>query len=181
MALKATIIKARLNISDLNRHHYQQYSFTLAQHPSETDQRMMIRVLAFALNANDNLVFTKGLCADDEPELWWINDDDSIHLWVELGLADDKRLKKACSRAQQVLLYAYGEGSQQAWWQKHQAKLAGFDNLRIVSLAYEDTQKLAAMASRSLDLTITIEDNEVWVSDSETSLQIPLTLLQGQG
>ncbi|MFY8275268.1 YaeQ family protein [Pseudoalteromonas sp. SSDWG2] len=181
MALKATIIKARLNVSDLNRHHYQEYPLTVAQHPSETEQRLMIRLLTFALNASENLQFTKGLCAEDEPELWCREMDDSISLWIDLGLPDEKRIKKACTQAKNVVLYTYGENTQSMWWQKNQPKLHSFKNLTIVSLAYEQTQQLAAMASRSIDLTITIEDNEVWVSNNEQSLQINLTLLQGQG
>ncbi|WP_105200379.1 MULTISPECIES: YaeQ family protein [unclassified Pseudoalteromonas] len=181
MALKATIIKARLNISDMNRHHYQEYPLTVAQHPSETEQRLMIRLLAFALHANDELQFTKGLCAEDEPELWQREMDDSISLWIDLGLPDEKRLKKACTRAQEVVLYAYGENNQEIWWQKNQQKLSQFKNLRVISLNYEQTQQLAAMASRSVDLTISIEDAEVWVSNQEQTLQITLTSWQGQG
>ncbi|WP_105189504.1 YaeQ family protein [Pseudoalteromonas sp. T1lg48] len=181
MALKATIIKARLNISDMNRHHYQEYPLTVAQHPSETEQRLMIRLLAFALHANEELQFTKGLCAEDEPELWQREMDDSISLWIDLGLPDEKRLKKACTRAKEVVLYAYGENNQDIWWQKNQQKLSQFKNLRVVSLNYDETQQLAAMASRSVDLTISIEDAEVWVSNQEQTLQITLTWLQGQG
>ncbi|WP_462156756.1 YaeQ family protein [Pseudoalteromonas sp. GB56] len=181
MALKATIIKARLNISDMNRHHYQEYPMTVAQHPSETEQRLMIRLLAFALNASEELQFTKGLCAEDEPELWVRELDDSISLWIDLGLPEEKRIKKACTQAKHVILYTYGENNQSVWWQKNQQKLSQFKNLTIISLAYEETQQLAAMASRSVDLTITIEDNEVWVSNNEQTLQITLTSLLTQG
>ena len=91
-------------------------SLTLAQHPSETEQRMMLRLLAWICHANERLTFTKGLCADDEPELWLRNDYNGIDLWIELGLPDEKRLKKACSLSQEVVLYAYSERAGRVWW-----------------------------------------------------------------
>ena len=111
MALSATICKADLNIVDMDRHYYQQHSLTVAQHPSENDERLMIRLLAFALHADEFLSFTKGLSTDDEPDLWQKSLSGEIELWIELGLPSEKRLKKACGRAQQVILYTYGTGS----------------------------------------------------------------------
>src|SRR5680860_958910 len=109
MALKATIFKATLNIADMDRHYYADHQLTLAQHPSENDERMMIRLLAFALNAREGLEFTKGLSTDDEPELWQKSLSDEIELWIELGLPDESRLRKACNRSKQVILYTpYG-------------------------------------------------------------------------
>ncbi|MFC3033315.1 YaeQ family protein [Pseudoalteromonas fenneropenaei] len=178
MALKSTIIKVALSISDMDRHVYQDCTATIAQHPSETEQRMMIRVLAYALNYQPELVFTKGLCADDEPELWVKNYSDEIEVWIELGLPDDKRVKKACNRAKQVILYSYGENNQTIWWQKNQSKLAQFDNLTVVSLPYQATEQLARLAKRALDLTITVQDGEIWLSDSEHSVHLVPTRLQ---
>lgn len=177
MAKSATIVKAKLAVNDLNRHHYQNYNLTLAQHPSETTQRFMLRVLAFALNASDTLSFTKGLCADDEPELWQKNLSDEIQLWIELGLPDEKRIKKACTQAKQAILYAYGENNQQIWWQKMQSSAAKFNNLQIVSIAYTQSQALANLFARNLDLTFTIEDNQVWVSSEQENCEINLTNL----
>ena len=99
MALSATICKADLNIVDMDRHYYQQHSLTVAQHPSENDERLMIRLLAFALHADEFLSFTKGLSTDDEPDLWQKSLSGEIELWIELGLPSEKRLKKACGRA----------------------------------------------------------------------------------
>lgn len=172
MALKSTIIKAQLSLSDMDRHVYQDVNLTLAQHPSENEQRLMIRLLAYALNACEGLEFTKGLCADDEPELWVKNYSEEIELWVELGLPDEKRLKKACNKSKQVILYTYGENNQAIWWQKHQPKLYDFKNLSIFSLDYSATQALAQLADRSIKLTITIQDGEVWVSSDSANIEI---------
>ena len=108
MALKSTIIKAQLSLSDMDRHLYQDFNLTLAQHPSENDQRLMVRLLAYALNACDGLEFTKGLSADDEPEVWHKNYSEEIELWIELGLPDEKLIRKACGRAKRVIVYCYG-------------------------------------------------------------------------
>ena len=181
MALKATVIKARLNVSDMTRHHYQDYALTVAQHPSETEQRLMIRLLAFALYAQESLRFTKGLCADDEPELWAVEPDETISLWIDLGLPDEKRIKKACSRAKHVVVIAYGENTQSIWWQKLQSKVSQHKNLSVISLAYEQTQQLAEMAQRNIDIAINIDEQEAWVSNDNASVQIPLTFLQSEG
>src|SRR6056297_2009370 len=108
MALKATIFKAALNIADMDRHYYGDHQLTLAQHPSETAERLMVRLLAFALNASETLTFTKGISTDDEPDLWQKSLSDDIELWIELGLPNESRLRKACGRAQRVIVYAYG-------------------------------------------------------------------------
>ncbi len=181
MALKATIVKAHLNVSDMTRHHYQDYNLTLAQHPSETEQRLMVRLLAFALNADEKLEFTKGLCADDEPEIWIKNYSDEIELWIELGLPDEKRLKKACNRAKKVILYTYGENNQDIWWQKNRAKLADYGNLSVFGLPFEATSQLAEMAQRSMDISVTVEEGDIWFSTQTQSCQLQLTPLQVRG
>lgn len=178
MALKATILKAQLSLSDMDRHVYQDCAMTIAQHPSETEQRVMIRILAYALQLQERLEFTKGLCEDDEPELWVKNYSDEIELWVDLGLPDEKRLKKACNRAKQVVLYTYGENTQGIWWQKNQSKLMQFANLSIYSLPFEATSQLATMAARSMALTVTIQDGEIWVSNESQSVQLLPTQLK---
>ncbi len=104
MALKATIFKAELHIADMDRHHYGDHALTIARHPSETDERMMMRIVAFALNAHEDLVFTKGLSTENEPDLWQKSLSDDIELWIDLGQPDDKRIRKACGRAQQVMM-----------------------------------------------------------------------------
>lgn len=178
MALKSTIIKTQISLSDMDKHVYETLSATVAQHPSENEQRLMIRILAYALNYQDRLEFTKGLCADDEPEIWLKDFSEDIQLWIDLGLPDEKRIKKACNRAKQVILYCYGENNQAIWWQKNQPKLYQFDNLQVVSLPFEATSQLADMAKRSIDLTITVQDGDIWVSDEQTSVQITPVIWQ---
>ena len=109
MAIKATICKANLQIADMDRGYYNDLTLTIAQHPSETDERMMVRLLAFALHASEGLKFTEGISAeDDEPDIWQKNMSGEIEIWIEVGLPDEKRIRKACNRAKQVYLYPYG-------------------------------------------------------------------------
>lgn len=169
MALKATIFKATLQIADMDRHYYADHHLTIARHPSETDERMMVRLLAFALNASEALEFTRGLSTDDEPELWEKTLTGDIKLWIELGLPDEDRVRKACNRAEQVIVYTYGGRAVPVWWDKHQNKLARHRNLSIVNLPSEGTEALAALAERTMNLQLTIQDGEVAVGN-ETSL-----------
>jgi uncharacterized protein YaeQ len=169
MALSATICKADLNIVDMDRHYYQQHSLTVAQHPSENDERLMIRLLAFALHADEFLSFTKGLSTDDEPDLWQKSLSGEIELWIELGLPSEKRLKKACGRAQQVILYTYGTGSAEQWWKQIQPQVSRFKNLSVRHLDISITRELASGMRRNLDIQISIQDSEVtWDSDQKT-------------
>ncbi len=172
MALKATIFKASLNIADMDRHHYADHLLTIARHPSETDERMMIRLLAFALNASDQLEFTKGLSTDDEPELWQKSLSNEIELWIELGLPEESRIRKACGRAQQVILYTYGGRAVPLWWEKNQAKLERFNNLTIINLPPEATSALAKLAQRSMSFQVTIQDGEVSFSNADEMASI---------
>ena len=172
MALKATIFKATLHIADMDRHYYADHHLTVARHPSETDERMMIRLLAFALNANDNLEFTKGLSTDDEPELWQKSLTGDIELWVELGLSEEDRLRKACNKANQVILYTYGGRAVPVWWGKHHNKLERFSNLTIVDLPAEGTAALAALAERSMTLQVSIQDGEVTISNEQNLVNL---------
>ena len=121
MAISATINKITLNIADMDRHYYQTHNLTVAQHPSETDFRFMMRVIAFSLNANEELSFTKGLCVDDEPELWVKSLTDEIELWIDFGQVDEKRIRKACGRADKVIIYTYNQRKASVWWDQ-QAK-----------------------------------------------------------
>jgi uncharacterized protein YaeQ len=174
MALKATVFKAELQVSDLNHHHYQGYDLTLARHPSETDERMMLRLLAFALNADPQLSFTKGLCADDEPELWRKDLTGAIDLWVDLGQPDPKRLRRACGRARRVVLYNYGGRGADLWWENHAAALQGLANLEISALSEAAGKSLAGLAARKMQLQCTIQDGQIWLGNVHTSLEIEL-------
>lgn len=172
MALKATILKATLNIADTDRHYYADHQLTIAQHPSETDLRVMIRLLAFALNASDTLEFTKGLSTDDEPELWQKDLTGQSAVWIELGLPEEDRVRKACNRAGQVILYTYGDRAFPVWWDKHQCRLERFHNLTLVHLPGDSIEALAALADRSMSFQVTIQDGEVTFSNNNNLVSI---------
>lgn len=172
MAIKATIFKATLQISDMDRHYYSEQQLTLARHPSETDERMMVRLLAFALHADERLEFTKGLCADDEPEIWQRSYSDEIELWIDVGQPDDNRIRKACNRSKQVIIYSYGSRGVELWWQRLSDKLQRHDNLRVLNLPEEATKALAAMANRSMELHISIQDGQVSIGDAAGNLML---------
>lgn len=177
MALKSTINKATVHLSDMDRNYYDTIQLTIAQHPSETDRRMMIRLIAYVLNASENLQFGKGVSDEDEAAIWRINYSEVIELWVELGQLDEKRLKKACNRAQEVKLYCYGS-SVDTWWQQSKSKLNQFSKLSIESFSEETAQALELLADRSMEFQISIQDAQVWLTSGEQSLLIELTKLK---
>lgn len=172
MALKATIYKAAVNVADLDRNLFLDASLTLARHPSETEERMMLRLLAWILYADDRLQFTRGLSADDEPELWLLNDHLGVDLWIELGLPEERRIKKACSRAQQVVLLAYNSRAAEIWRQQNQPLLAGFKNLTIWYLDDTQLRQLATFAARNMALQATLQEGTLWLSDEGNNLEI---------
>ncbi len=172
MALKSTVFKAHINIADMDRDHYADHALTLARHPSETDERLMLRLLAFALYADESLQFTKGLSTDDEPDLWQKSLSDEIELWIELGLPDESRIRKACGRSEKVVILAYGGRAVPIWWDKLQGKVSRFDNLVILQIDAEDSQALAALAERSMHFQCTIQDGQASFGDGEQIVTI---------
>ena len=129
MAIGATVHKVSLTIADMDRQYYQVHELTVAMHPSENDHRFIIRIIAFALNAHEQLIFTKGLGADDEPEVWQKSLAGDIELWIDFGQIDEKRIRRACGRAKHVKVYTYQERKAMLWWEQHKKKLARHDNL----------------------------------------------------
>lgn len=176
MALGATIFKAALSVADMDRGHYADHALVIARHPSETDERMMARLAAFALNADDALEFGKGLSTEDEPALWRKDLTGAIELWIEVGLPDEKALRKACGRATAVRVYAYGRGAA-VWWRNNAAALARPDNLAIYELPAESTQALAQLAQRTMQLQCTVQDGTAWINDGERSIELTPVLL----
>jgi uncharacterized protein YaeQ len=176
MALGATIFRAALQISDMDRGYYHEHALTIARHPSETDERMMVRLLAFSLHAGEALAFGKGLSTDDEPDLWEKDLTGAILTWIDVGLPDEKRLRKACGRARQVYVYSYGAQAARLWWNQSAGKLEKVRNLTVLSLPAE-TRELAKLADRNMRLTCTIQDGHVWLSNDVASVAIePETL-----
>ena len=179
MALSSTIFKASLQIADTNRNYYADHELTLARHPSETDERMMVRLLAFALHAGERLCFTRGLCVDEEPDVWQKNLRDEIELWIDVGLPDERRIRKACSRARQVCLYLYGGRAVGPWWQRNAGRLPRFANLQVVELPEEATRGMAGLVARSMQLAITIQDGELWLNEGDRTLAISPVVRKG--
>ncbi|MEO8133967.1 MAG: YaeQ family protein [Betaproteobacteria bacterium] len=176
MALKSTIYKANLQVADMDRHYYAEHPLTIARHPSETDERMMIRCLAFALNAADNLAFGKGLSDIDEPDLWQRDLTGAIEHWIEIGQPDEKRILRACGRADRVAVYAYSN-STPLWWKPIAGKLERARNLSVFSIAAPVTAALGKLASRAMDLQCTIHDGEIWMRNAGEAVQVEVATL----
>ncbi len=172
MALKSTVFKANVNVSDLDRHYYAAHSLTLARHPSETDQRMMVRLLAFALFADERLEFGKGLSTTDEPALWLKDYTGEVKLWIEVGLPDERVLRRAAGKADEVVLLAYGGRTVDLWWQKEGAALSRLGNLRVLAVSPEASAELEALVERGMDLQCTIQDGQVWLTDGAQTVHI---------
>ncbi|WP_120512101.1 YaeQ family protein [Photobacterium salinisoli] len=172
MALKATIYKAHINVADLDRGRYLDGSHTLACHPSETLQRLMLRLVAWGLHADEALTFTKGLCDTDEPDLWIKNLHGGIEFWLELGLPDEKRLRRASQKAGQVVIYAYGDHAAPVWWQSMKSKASQLKNVSVVFIEDAVLECLEGMVERSMQLQLTIEGEHCWLSSEKANCTI---------
>ncbi|MBA5606420.1 YaeQ family protein [Duganella sp. FT3S] len=171
MALKATIYKADLQIADMDRNYYESQALTLARHPSETDERMMVRLLAFAIHANEALTFTKGLFDVEEPDLWQKDLTGAIQLWIEVGQPDEKKLLKACGRSEHVVVYSYSATSH-IWWKQLANKVERCKNLTVINLPADATAELEKMAQRTMQLQCTIQDGQIWLTDGTATVEI---------
>lgn len=176
MAIKSTIYKIDLQVSDMDRNYYQQHSLTLAKHPSETDERVMVRLLGFALYANEALIFGKGLSDDEEPDLWQKDLTGAIELWMDVGLPTEKDIRKAAGRAKQVVVMLYGGRIADMWWSQNSKALLKLNNLTVINLP--DTQALANMATRSMNISCTIQDGEILVGHDNGSFNITPVILK---
>lgn len=177
MALKATIFKAELQIANMDRQYYADHALTLARHPSETDERMMMRLLAFICHANDALSFGKGLSADDEPDLWQKDLTGAIERWIEVGQPDERRLLKAAGRASQVAVYSYGNTGL-VWWKQTEAKIARAANVSVFHVASAISNALAAFAERTMRLQCTIQDGQIWLNNGSDTVLVEITPLR---
>ncbi|MCX7186730.1 MAG: YaeQ family protein [Methylophilaceae bacterium] len=177
MAIKSTIYKVDLQIADMDRNYYGQHSLTLAKHPSETDERLMVRLIAFALYADEYLVFGKGLSDDEEPDLWLKDLTGAIQLWIDVGLPTERDIRKACGRSKQVVVVLYGGRIADMWWTQNSKALLKNNNLTILNLP--DTQELTAAAERGLTMSCTIQDGQILVSHDTGSFDISPVMLKG--
>jgi uncharacterized protein YaeQ len=178
MASNATIYKATLQVSDMDRHYYEEHALTLARHPSETDERMMVRLLAFALHAHEALSFGRGLSTEEEPALWRKDLTGAIDLWIEVGQPEEKTVRRACGRAKQVYIYTYGGRGADQWCEKNLAALDRLNNLTVTSLPLDGSRALTALAQPNMQLQCTIQEGQVWMADGENTAHIELTVLK---
>ena len=172
MALKATVYKADLQLADLDRHHFGDYALTLAQHPSETLERVMIRLLAFALYASEDLRFGRGLSNEEDASLWEIDPGGVTRLWIDLGLPDETRIKKACSRADRVVVMTYGGRASDLWWLQNANALSRYRNLVVIQITPEDSERLIALANRTMKLSWTIQEGMVYLADAAVTPRV---------
>lgn len=163
MAPNATVIKAELQVSDMDRHVYGTFPLTVAQHPSETDQRVMVRILAFVLHADERLEFGRGLSSEDEPDLWRRDYTGDIEQWIDLGQPDESRVKKACGRAREVVVVNYGGRASDLWWERVVPTLRRLKNLTVIDLPADGVDALTALHQRAMRLNCMLQDGEVHV------------------
>jgi len=171
MAIKSTIFKAELQVTDMDRNYYHDHNLVIARHPSESDERMMVRVLAFALHASESLQLCKGISTEDEPDIWQKSLGGEIEVWIDLGQPDEKRIRKACGRSNQVIIYTYLR-SHRVWWEQAHNKLTRFENLSVIHLNSDAVTGLGQMAVRAMRLQCTIQDGSLWLTDGEQALEI---------
>ena len=176
MALKSTIYKAELQIADMDRHYYASHNLTIAKHPSETEERMMVRLVAFSLFAHDALVFGKGLSEDDEPDLWQKDLTGAIELWIDVGLPDEREIRKACGRSAQVVVLLHGGRVAEMWWEQNQRTLLKLNNLRVLNLP--TTIDLVSACSRNMNISCTIQDGQLLLGHDTGSIDLTPEILK---
>lgn len=178
MALKSTIFKAELQVADLDRGHYGTYPLTIARHPSENDARMMLRLFAFALFADERLEFGKGISSDDEPALWQKDLTGEVERWIELGEPEERLLRRAAGRAREVVLITYGGNASQVWWQKNGNALGALSNLAVLRVTPDECAALATLAERGMQIQATMQDGGAMLTNGDAVVEIHPEWLQ---
>jgi uncharacterized protein YaeQ len=171
MALKATIYKASIELANMDRNYYDSLQLTIAKHPSETDQRLMVRLIAYILNAHPDLNFGKGLSDETEACIWQKNYSDEISLWIELGQLEEKRIKKACNQSDKVTLYCYGS-STNTWWSQVEKTMLKFDTLSVEYFEQETCDALVKLLTRNIEFQCSIQDGQLWLTSGDETLLI---------
>ncbi len=180
MAIKSTIFKANLQVADITHSYYADHALTLARHPSETDERMMIRLAALAINAyqlqstcngDGTLAFGDGMSNPDEPDAWLRDYTGRPRVWIEVGQPEDKPLTRACSKADEVLVYCFAH-SADIWWKGIQTKLSRLEKLQVWRIPSEASQELAKLAQRSMQLQATIQEDSLMMSSEQGTVEI---------
>lgn len=176
MAQNYTIYKVELSVSDMDRQYYETHKLTIARHPSETEERLMVRIVAFALNAHEHLEMTKGLSTDDEPDIWQKSLSGELDVWVALGLPSEKAIRQSCGKAEKVIIYPYGGRTAEMWWDKMKNSATRFKHLQVTSFSEQDTAELAKLVNRAMKLQINVQDGDVMVSLGDSIVNLtPIT------
>ena len=178
MALGSTVYKAELSVADIGRSYYAEHVLALARHPSETEERLMVRLLAFALHAHTDLRFGRGISTEDEPDLWQKDATGVIDLWIDVGLPDERSVRKACGRARRVVVLAYGGRKLDMWWQQNGAALSRNRNLEVITVSPDETSQLAALAKRSMRLSCTVQEGNAWIGSDHAGCNVEPKHLQ---
>ncbi len=181
MALGATVCKAFVDISDIDRGFYDSRTLTIAQHPSETPARMMLRLMAWILFAGDKTEFGRGLSTDGEPDVFETNDAGDIYRWIEVGCPDIKTLRRAAGKSEDVVVIAYDEARIEPWWQSRKGDLSKIDKLSVRWISDEDLEKIAAMAARNMKFAATLQDGVIWIADESRNIEIEIKTLMRRG
>ena len=176
MALKPTIYKFRISLSDLNRNYYDSLNLTIAQHPSEKIERMMVRVLAYCINAQENLTFTRGLSEIDEPDIWVRSLDDKTLLWIDVGEPAVDRIKKVCRLAEEVKIYCFNSKAD-VWWSQSQQKINQLKT-SVYKFDWDNIQALAALVQRTMDISVSITGNSAYVATESGECEVNWVVLQ---
>ncbi|MFT5707882.1 MAG: hypothetical protein ACI9ES_002184 [Oceanospirillaceae bacterium] len=176
MALKPTLYKIDLQLVDTDRDVYDSCKFTLTQHPSETQIRMMVRLMVYALNYHGDLQFTKGLSSQDEPDIWQISPSLQVEKWIEVGQASPERMRKGISRSPKVVLYAYGSETA-VWWQKSASAFSALPHIEVFAFDHKQVAKLVDLVERKMQITISISAGELYINAGEKELTLNLTKL----
>lgn len=180
MAIKSTVFKVNLQLADIDHGYYADHALTLARHPSETDERMMVRLAALALNAHElqstcggdgTLAFGAGLSDPDDPDVWLRDFTGRTRLWVEVGQPDDKPILKACGKADRVVVYAFANAAE-VWWKGMANKLTRPQNLSVWRIPADAAGQLASLAERSMQLQATVQEGALTLGNARDTVTL---------
>jgi len=176
MALGATIFRLELHVADMVRGYYGSHALTLARHPSETDERMMLRVLMFALYADEHLAFTRGLSTAEEPALWRKDLTGDIHDWIDLGHPEARRLLQAGGKSNRVIVCCYGGHASQVWWRGIQGGVRRLRNLTVLAVEPAAARAMAQLARRTMSVHVSIDEGSALVSSEQGSIAVEIAV-----
>lgn len=178
MALQATPYKIEMNLTDMDRHVYETLRFTVARHPSETEERLAVRLIAYALFYKEHLSFGRGLSDVDEPALWEKSLDDRVLHWIEVGQPDSERMTWCSRRTERFSLVAYG--NLRVWQTKELDPVRSLKNINVVGIEQGALEALAQDLPRSLNWSLMISEGELFITDERGQHEVPLQWLIGE-